>query len=86
MKLKISVLREDFIDVDVNKLVDYIISEEGNETYKDCIDDFSDNIDYYLEDKLGIDLEGGELFYGDEEDLVNAVNEELRKRKFNETD
>lgn len=86
MKLKISVLREDFIDVDVNKLVDYIIAEEGNETYKDCIDDFNDNIDYYLEDKLGIDLEGGELFYDDEEDLVNAVNEELRKRKFNETD
>lgn len=85
MKLKISVVREDFIDVDVNKLVDYIIAEDGNETYQDCFDDFCDNIDYYIEDKLGIDLEGGELFYGDEEDLVNAVDEELKK-KFNETD
>ena len=86
MKLKISVLKEDFIDVDVNKLVDCIIAEDGNETYRDCIDDFSDNIEYYLEDKLGIDLESGELFYGDEEDLVNAVDEELKKRKLNETD
>lgn len=83
MKLKISVIKEDFIDVDVNKLVECIMKE--NENYQDCIDDFCDNIDYYLEDKLGIDLEGGELFYSDEEDLVNEVDEELKKR-FNEVD
>lgn len=77
MKVRVSKITEDVIDVDIKELIDTVRNEIDDGTALDFIEEFDDNMDYYLQDRLGYDYT--DIFYVDQEKLLEEFTNEVEQ-------